>query len=780
MAGNRALFEQALNRGHSAAWDQQWDKAIACYRAALTEYPEDNAALTALGFALFQADRLDEALTTYQRAAMLTPGDPVAPEKCGEIFERQGRLNEAVQTYTAVADLHLRRRDVQKAIELWGRIVRLAPDNLNVRMLLVRALENTNQARAAALEYVDLARIFQVAGDLEKAAQSVQRALQLDAQLPDARAAFERLKRRQAILPVNRQGGGKRTTGMLSPQALAEMSADEAAAAPAHEGTADLGGEASPLDGAKERALAGLAEMLFEEDADTSKLNTSISVSALTRGSGSGRDEESQRAQVVMYLSQAINSQTGGNLQAAVSNYAAAVENGFDHPLARFLLGALLLELRRPPDAIPYLEAAQAHQEVRLGALYGLGEAYRQTGQPRLAFAYFLEALKHLDMSLLPPEKHDRLAEAYETLAESFARASDVEVSQTVPGLKKFLSGPGWEDNARHQRQQLDASSDDGHVSSLADQVAMPGTDAVLDSMRRIDDYMRRKLYATAMEECLFALEHAPTYLPVHIRMAEIMVAENKVEPAALKYRVIANTYRIRGEAGRAARLIQNVLKLNPVDIVARKELINLYTEQGRAADALQQYQDLADTYYELADLEAARETLTNALRLAQQTGQRAWSVKLLHSIGDIHMQRLAWREAVRAYEQIRSIAPDDEKARIALIDLNFRLDNQKQALAELDQYLKQLFTQRNLSSATILLEELLNNYPDNPPLVIRLARLYQDQGRREEAIMRYDQLGDLQLQAGQKEQAKETLRTILALRPDDPAPYQQLLEQLS
>src|SRR5574341_450583 len=98
MAGKRNLFEQAMTRGHSAAWDQQWDKAMAYYRAALTEFPDDPKALTSLGFAMLQADRPEEALAVYQRAAALTPGDPVAPEKCGEILDRKStRLNSSHQ-----------------------------------------------------------------------------------------------------------------------------------------------------------------------------------------------------------------------------------------------------------------------------------------------------------------------------------------------------------------------------------------------------------------------------------------------------------------------------------------------------------------------------------------------------------------------------------------------------------------------------------------------------------------------------------------------------------
>ena len=180
MAGKRDLFEQAMTRGHSAAWDQQWDKAMAYYRAALTEFPDDPKALTSLGFAMLQADRPEEALAVYQRAAALTPGDPVAPEKCGEIFERLVRLNEASQTYMAVAEIHLTRRDVQKAIDNWARVVRITPDNLNAHSRLALAYERSGKPNEAVPEYLEVARIFQRAGENEKATQAANRALQLD------------------------------------------------------------------------------------------------------------------------------------------------------------------------------------------------------------------------------------------------------------------------------------------------------------------------------------------------------------------------------------------------------------------------------------------------------------------------------------------------------------------------------------------------------------------------------------------------------------------------
>ena len=49
MAGDRNIYEKAMNAGHSAAWDQEWDRAIGAYGRAVQEFPEDPDAHRSLG-----------------------------------------------------------------------------------------------------------------------------------------------------------------------------------------------------------------------------------------------------------------------------------------------------------------------------------------------------------------------------------------------------------------------------------------------------------------------------------------------------------------------------------------------------------------------------------------------------------------------------------------------------------------------------------------------------------------------------------------------------------
>ncbi len=788
-----SVFEEAMSKGHAAAWDQQWARAIACYRTALQEMPSDATALTSLGFALLQSGKPEDALLVYQRAAVLTPGDPVAPEKCGEILEQLGRLQPAVQTYLAVAEIHIRRRDVDKAITNWSRAVALAPDHLVAHSRLALALERTGKNHQASLEFVEVGRLFQRANDVEKAAQAVAHALQLEPQSQAARDAVDKLRRGMPLASPTRGAGvvAPKDTSMLSPdeaQALAASLVSEAVAAgqaapdgQRAPGSSELGsGAASPVAAAKELALAQLAELLFEQDMDTSK--TAGSLGGISRGGGtSSRDTETRRAQALMALGQAIG-QTNSNPKAALGHFASVLNAGLDNPLVAFMLGALNLELDQPDAAIKYLPAAAKREDVGLGALVGLGVAYSKKGQPVEAFKHLMEAIKQFDLQLVKdsPNHQDRLAEAYESLDEALGRTPEDQLTQLVPALTNFLWGEGWEDRIRLARQNLDASAEEGQVTTLGEMLANPGSDLLLETLQSISRHMNQGRFSSAMEEAYYALHLSPFYLPAHVRIAEILAAEDRRPAAIAKYTVAADAYQVRGDTRRAARLMQEVLKLNPMDVNGRSRLINLLIDRGQTEDILSQYLELAGIYYQLADLETARNTYRDALAYADRANaSRDWKVRLLHQLADIDMQRLAWKDSLRAYEQINKLSTYDEKARQMVIELSFRLGIPKQALAELDVFLQPMIAAHNLAKATQLMQELATNYPEEPGLVARLARLYQDQGKKAEAIAQYEQLAEMYAEAKETTRAIDTLHAIMALEPEDPTQYEEVLRQL-
>ncbi len=783
MTGHRDLFEQAMRQGHSAAWDQQWERAIAAYRRALEEFPDDPNTLTSLGLALLQDRQLPDALEMYQRAAAANPQDFVAHEKAAEILERLGRIEEAARSYMAVAEIHLRRRDVEKAIDNWGRASRLLPGDLPTHSRLALAFERTNRKREAVGEYLTLARILQGMGEAEKSRQVVARALQLEPQHPGAQQALK-LLREGLPLPAHehRRGG----TGPLRMAQVQAFIAPEPASADNRPREATH----NPIELTRQAALTTLASMLFDQGEEMEEAPpTGMDLGALTQGrsalKGALRNEQAtpktDHARIALHLGQAIDLQTHGDDGAAAGELERAINAGLDHAAAYFNLGALLLEQKRPQQAIPHLERALANPDYTLGARYALGEAHNQLQDYPAAALNHLEALKLADLTTVAAGRAEELGQFYETLIENLSRQkNDGELKQTAAELSRFLSGEGWEERLRKARAQLDRQSEEGAVTPLADMLAVTGTEQVIESLALIDQHTARGFYATAMEEAYRALDFAPTYLPIHLRMAALLSREGRDKAALAKYTAVAETYRMRGNAAQAARILQDVVRLAPMDLAVRARLIETLAAQDRTDEALSQYLDMAEIYYRLADLDMARTTYANALKLAQRSSvDRAWSGQILHQMGDIDQQRLDWRQALRVYEQIKTIMPNDEKARELLINLNFRLGQNRQAIAELDDYLRHLLSQNRLDRSLTLLEELVHARPEEHGLRLRLAQVYKQASRPQEAMVQLDALAELQLDAGQTAEAARTVQQILALNPADAEGYRQLLARI-
>lgn len=77
------------------------------------------------------------------------------------------------------------------------------------------------------------------------------------------------------------------------------------------------------------------------------------------------------------------------------------------------------------------------------------------------------------------------------------------------------------------------------------------------------------------------------------------------------------------------------------------------------------------------------------------------------------------------------------------------------------------------------MLEEMAREHPGKRTLHARLAEAYRAAGRKADAIAQYDALGEIQLDAGQIQDAIRTIQTIIDLKPPDIEGYHELLKNL-
>lgn len=745
MAGNREQYDQAMADGNNAAWEQNWQVAVAAYTQAIREFPDDLDAHMNLGLGLLELGRPEGALKVYTVAQQLAPNDPIPLEKGADALERLGRQREAATQYIHVAELYLAQRDLRKAISNWDRATRLTPGLLQVHLRLAQAYEQIGDQDNAIREYLALAYDFQNMNDLEKAIKATERALRVNRNSTPAINALQALNTGRRILPPAGSGTGplSRDDGFdrEAKRATSQMRAAVPEADP-------LG----PLGEAMNIALTALAIGLMENDL-TPAASDALAGLELQRQNVPGE---------------------------AIAAYKRA-EASIDYPALKLCLGGLLLGRDLPEDALSRLEQAALDPLFAAGALHGIGQAlaklrhYEDSNTALLRVIQAEDPAMHID----DPESTP-LRGIYSMLNDALGRESDEIKRAANTRFQNMLQGRDWKTRLPDARRQWEETLREQQLKGLIDILTAQHGDVLADAVAHIDRYIRQGMYVLAMDEAHHAIELSPAYLPVHIRMAEIMMKEGRVRQSVTKYNIVARTFLARGDNRRAAGILTSVLEVAPMDVPLRESLIELLKGEQRWDEVLDQYIDLADVQHQLGNYDVSRDTYILAERIASRTQAAPEKmVHVKHRIADIDQMRLDMRRALKTYEEIIQIAPEDERAYRMLVDINFRQGNSVEAVRRLDKLLGIYARQKQVNRILQLLEELVAIYPNDMGLRSRLASVYRQLGRIADAIRQLDALGELQLDAGLNKDAANTIRQIVGLNPDHLDDYRKLLSQL-
>lgn len=769
MPGREDIFQKAMNEGHSAAWDQEWSKAALAYRQALQEIPDHPKALNSLGLALYQQAHFDEALQIYKRVAQISPTDPVPMERLAQLFERTGHLKEAVEAAFRAADLFLNQRDVDKAVENWVHVTTLDPEHVLAHSRLALAHDKLGHKAQAVTEYIAVASLVQRTGNVEKTNELITRALKIMPESLEAKQAQALLRSGQLLPKPLRPKGG---TGPIAMAQVKELDSPQK--------RTDSG--LDPIAEARQKALTRLAEILFEYSTDDgTQVQARRGLQALMRGTGQLSLQSSEQTKVVLHLGQAIDAQTKGNENHAAEELEHALEAGFNHPALYFDLGLLRSKGDRLESAVRHLQHAVKHADFGLAARLLLGQINQKLGRSGPASIEYLEALRLADSMVVPPERAEEITQMYEPLIEAQAAQKDETSNKRLcENIDEMLMRRNWRDHLYRSREQMPKSQEGDMPMPLAELILQAQSSQVLESINHVHQLARTGRLRSAMEEAFQALMYAPTYLPLHTLIGDLLVREDHIPEAIAKFSTVAQAYSVRGEAAQAAKLLRRVVQLAPMDMGTRTKLIDQLVSRGQVDDAIREYLELADIYYRLAELEMARKTYTKALRFVQQANaDRSWNIHILQRMADIDMQRLDWKQAIRVYEQIRTLRPDDTGVRKNLIEVSLKLGQPAQAYSELDNYMTYLQTSNRAGQGIKFVEELLEERPDDLMLRRVLAQQYQQTGHVEAAVAQLDSIAETLLTANRKEEAIVTINQILLMNPPNAEQYRQLLMQL-
>src|ERR1700752_4343514 len=192
---NKALESalKFLNQGKVA-------QAIGEYQQILRHDPKDQATLMTVGalyarqgdmsHAIEYFERLaqvylndgfnSKAIAIYKKIAKLAPNELAPLERLADLYVQQGVLSEARPLFLQIAEAHLKANHAQRAVEVLHRLLEIEPENLRVQMRLAELYNVMGQKKEAAQTYLNYAQRLLDRGEHDEAEKLVERALEVD------------------------------------------------------------------------------------------------------------------------------------------------------------------------------------------------------------------------------------------------------------------------------------------------------------------------------------------------------------------------------------------------------------------------------------------------------------------------------------------------------------------------------------------------------------------------------------------------------------------------
>src|SRR6516225_2848551 len=196
MAYNKSKFVEAaqklLNQGKVA-------QAIAEYQQILKYEPRDQVTLMTIGelyirqgetlqaidyferlAQLFVSDGfLTKAIAVYKRIAKLAPEEIRPLEKLADLYVQQGVMSEARPLFLQLAELHLKNGKQPEAIALLKKLLQAEPDNLRIQIRLADLYQAMGQSDEALESYVSAAQRALARGEQAECEKLADKALQI-------------------------------------------------------------------------------------------------------------------------------------------------------------------------------------------------------------------------------------------------------------------------------------------------------------------------------------------------------------------------------------------------------------------------------------------------------------------------------------------------------------------------------------------------------------------------------------------------------------------------
>src|SRR5271156_3473437 len=121
-----------------------------------------------------------KAIAIYKKIAKLAPNELAPLERLADLYVQQGVLSEARPLFLQIAEAHLKANHSQKAVEVLHRLLEVEPENQRVQMRLAELYGMMGQKQEAAQTSLGYAQRLYERGETDEAEKLVDRAIEVD------------------------------------------------------------------------------------------------------------------------------------------------------------------------------------------------------------------------------------------------------------------------------------------------------------------------------------------------------------------------------------------------------------------------------------------------------------------------------------------------------------------------------------------------------------------------------------------------------------------------
>src|SRR6202166_2583833 len=175
-------------------------QAIAEYQQILKYEPRDQVTLMTIGelyirqgetfqaieyferlAQLFVSDGfLTKAIAVYKRIAKLAPEEIKPLERLADLYVQQGVMSEARPLFLQLAEIHLKHNRQSEAVALLKKLLQPEPDNLRIQIRLADLYQLMGKPGEAVEAYISAAQRALARGDQAESEKLADKALKID------------------------------------------------------------------------------------------------------------------------------------------------------------------------------------------------------------------------------------------------------------------------------------------------------------------------------------------------------------------------------------------------------------------------------------------------------------------------------------------------------------------------------------------------------------------------------------------------------------------------